>query len=661
MSAEAPDNVMQDSAEALADDGPLARHVSGFRARDAQQRMATAVEGALSGHGRLVVEAGTGTGKTFAYLVPAILSARKLIVSTGTKNLQEQLFFKDLPVVREALGRPLRSALLKGRANYLCLHRLDMAESGERFPRPQQVRELRAIRDWSVRTDSGDVSEVEAVREDSPVWGRVTSTADNCLGSECPRFADCFVIKARRRAQETDLLIINHHLLMADLSLREEGFGEILPGVDGVVIDEAHQLPHVASQFFGSSVSGRQLLDLVRDARAEYAQTAGDMPELEAVLADLEAETERTDRILGEQTFRLPWGEALERPAMRDAVDGLRQALDATAGALGDVAERARGLDQCHRRAEALRQTLALMESQETATAEADDPEEEATPEVIRWMENFRRGYVFHATPMDIGPLFQRVFGEPRSWVFTSATLAVNGRFEHFCDNIGLHDAETLALESPFDYRNNARLWLPRNLPSPNGPRFTESMLEALRPVMDATPGGIFLLFTSYRALHEAEHWLRAHSRRPLLVHGEQSRGELLRRFRDHGDSILLGTHSFWEGVDVRGGALSLVVIDRLPFKHPSDPVLKARLEALERRGLSPFMHYQLPQAVIALKQGAGRLIRDYDDRGVLVLCDPRLTEKRYGRVFLNSLPDMPVVRDRDAIVAFFNELERQS
>jgi len=648
----------QDAAAALGPGGALAHRVAGFRARSAQQRMASAVEQALQDRGRLVVEAGTGTGKTYAYLVPAILSGMRLIVSTGTKNLQEQLFFKDLPVVKEALGRPLRSALLKGRSNYLCLHRLDLAESSGRMRHPQRLRELAAIRDWSLRTDSGDVSEAPAVREDSPVWPRVTSTADNCLGSECPRYADCFVVKARRRAQDTDLLVVNHHLLLADIALREEGFGEILPGADAVVIDEAHQLPSVASQFFGEAVSARQLHDLVRDAQAEYWRSAGDMPDLARTLEALEDAVQSADRTMGATPFRLAWDEALARAQTREALQTLAPALSRAEQALATVAERARGLEQCHARARALLATLEhMLGAGETDTSAGEAGTAPAQPELIRWMENFARGFALRATPMDTAPLFARVFAQPVGWVFTSATLAVDERFDHFCERIGLEEPTTLALESPFDYARNAVLWLPQDLPMPDAPGFTHAAMQALQPVIDACPGGAFLLFTSYRGLHQAEAWLRARLSRPLLVQGEQSRGELLQRFRDQGGSVLLGTSSFWEGVDVRGEALSLVVIDRLPFSAPGDPVLKARLEALRRRGLSPFTHYQLPQAVIALKQGAGRLIRDYDDRGVLVVCDPRIERKSYGRVFLNSLPPMPVVHDRQRVRHFLQSM----
>lgn len=658
-----------DCTEVLGRSGALARHIPGFRPRDAQQHMAEAVSHALRSRGRLVVEAGTGTGKTFAYLVPAILSGLRVIASTGTKNLQEQLYFKDLPLVKKALGRPLRTALLKGRGNYLCLHRLDLAEAGGRLRHRERLRELGAIREWSIRTDSGDIAEVPSVREDSPIWPRVTSTADNCLGSECPRYSDCFVVKARRRAQETDLLVINHHLLLADLSLREEGFGEVLPGADAVVIDEAHQLPHVASQFFGASVSARQLQELVRDARSEYLRVAGDMPDLERMLDTLDAAVQRADEAMGQTPFRLSWDEAVHRRAIRGALETLDTALADACGALAEVAERARGLDQCHRRTRALLTTLRLMlePQQQTPTLDADSPADEEAKDdsvrgdLIRWMEKFGRGFVFRATPMDIAPLFSRVFAQPLAWIFTSATLAVDGRFDHFCDGIGLEDATTLALESPFDYRHNALLWLPQGLPTPDSPDFTHAALRAIRPVIEATRGGVFLLFTSYRALHAAAAWLGSNLSRPLLVQGEQSRGELLQRFREQGDSVLLGTSSFWEGVDVRGSALSLVVIDRLPFSSPGDPVLKARLDALRRRGLSPFTHYQLPQAVIALNQGAGRLIRDYDDRGVLAVCDPRIEQKGYGRVFLNSLPPMAITRDRDRTLSFLQTMSAEA
>lgn len=640
--------------------GPLAANISGYRERAEQRLMAEQVGATLERQSRLVVEAGTGTGKTFAYLVPALLSGHRVIVSTGTKNLQEQLFHKDLPVIRNALGVPVRLALLKGRSNYLCLHRLERTESAGNIRDPSLLGQLRVIREWSIRTRSGDISEADGVREDATLWPRVTSTAENCLGTECPQYSKCFVVKARRAAQEADVVVVNHYLLFADLSLREEGFGEVLPGADAVILDEAHQLPHIASQFFGQSLTSRQLLELTRDARAEYAEIAGDTPELEDALDMLERAASQLDVALARVAPRAAWQDACGGSETAAALNALDSTLDDAGTQLSALAERSRGLESCQRRAAAMLLRLRLL--QREAESKIDGDAEDAVAErFVRWVEKLKRGFVLHATPLDIAPTFRRVLeAHPAAWVFTSATLSVDGGFDHFTAAIGIPEADTLALESPFDYARNALLYLPPHMPDPATQDYTQHVVDAALPVMRASGGGVFLLFTSHRALRDAADYLAPQVEFPLFVQGEQGRGELLARFREQGNGILLGTSSFWEGVDVRGAALKVVVIDRLPFSSPGDPVLKARLEAMRARGESPFTSYQLPQAVIALKQGVGRLIRDHRDHGVLVLCDPRLLSRGYGRVFLNSLPDMPRTRDEDTVRAFFAEREMQ-
>lgn len=615
--------------ELLSGRGPLARTLPGYAPRPEQQAMAEAVERSLREAGTLLVEAGTGVGKTFAYLVPALLCGGKVLVSTGTKNLQDQLFSKDLPVVRRALGVAVKTALLKGRANYLCLHRLQNLLREGRLGDRAQVAELRRIEQWAGLTRSGDIAELSDVAEDSELWPRVTSTTDNCLGVECPEYQNCHVVRARRQAQEADVVVINHHLFLADLALKEEGFGELLPAANAVILDEAHQLPEIASQFFGISLSSRQLLELGRDTTAEALREAPDMGALREAAGGLERAVRELRLALGPAGQREPWARIRHKPAVAAGVEALAERLEALQAELELAAERGKGLQACLRRTELARTRLARL-------AEAD------AGGSVQWYETYARAFSLNVTPLDVAEVFHsRLQGHRCAWVFTSATLAVGERFDHFAERLGLAEAETLRLDSPFDYARNALLYQPEGLPEPNDPAYTRAVVERALPVIRASRGRCFMLFTSHRALQEAAGLLEGRCDYPLLVQGRGSRRALIERFRELGDAVLLGTSSFWEGVDVRGEALSCVIIDRLPFAAPNDPVLAARLEAIRRAGGNPFLDYQLPQAVITLKQGVGRLIRDVTDRGVLVLCDPRLRSKPYGRVFLDSLPAM--------------------
>jgi ATP-dependent DNA helicase DinG len=632
-----------DIARLLGADGPLTRWLPGFAPRLAQQRMAAAVETILSGGGTLVVEAGTGTGKTYAYLVPALLAGRRVMISTGTRHLQDQLYHRDLPLLRQALQIPVKTALLKGRGNYLCHYRLDATEREGRLATREQVAALQRIRDWARRTRSGDIAEVGDVPEDASIWPRVTSTVDNCLGQECPRLQECFLARARREAQAADLLVINHHLFCADMAIRETGFAEILPGAEAIIFDEAHQLPEVASYFFGRSLSGRQLLELARDTRVEQLRDAADFGDLRVRAAALEPAVLALREALGLGDRRALWREVATGPALRAAVMGVATALEQLRAALQEAAARGKGLEHCLQRCEDLAQRLELL---------SEPAEDEAR---VRWFETQGRGFVLSATPLDIAPVFQeRMNALPGAWIFTSATLAVEQDFTHFAARLGLLDYTALRLDSPFDFARNALLYHPPELPDPATPQYTGALVEALLPVLEASRGRAFLLFTSHRALQEAARLLAGRLRYPLLVQGERAKVALLAQFRALGNAVLLGTASFWEGVDVRGEALSCVVIDRLPFAAPGDPVVQARIESLRQRGENPFLSYQVPQAVIALKQGAGRLIRDSGDRGVLVLADPRLLSRFYGRLFLDSLPPMPRTRRLDRVRAFF-------
>jgi len=631
------------TGELLGSAGPLAASLPGFSPRPEQQQMAEAVAAAIDARECLVVEAGTGTGKTFAYLLPALLSGLKVIVSTGTRHLQDQLYGKDLPLLRAAFNLPARVALLKGRANYLCWHRLDTAAGDGRKLSRRQLQELQQVRDWSGRTHSGDIAELGLVAEDSAIWPRVTSTVENCVGQECEYFQSCFVVRARRAALEADMVVINHHLLFADMMLREEGFGELLPGADAFIIDEAHQLPEVASLFFGTTLSSHQLRDLARDVRTEHLREAGDMQDLPDAAEELEQLVPRLRLALGQGERRAPWAAVAQSAELQALLQQLAIVLQQLVEWLEYAAERGKGLDSCRQRARLLQQRLEMLQAH-------------AAGEYIHWFETQRSAFRLNLTPLNIAPAFSACLENLASaWVFTSATLAIgNNNFSHFTAQLGLDSARLLQLDSPFDYRNNALLYLPDGMPDPNQPAYIDAVVACTREVLAASRGRAFLLFTSHAALQAAAARLRDTLPYPLLVQGEAPRRELLTRFRDLGNAVLLGTSSFWEGVDVRGEALSCVIIDKLPFGSPGDPVLQARIEAMRSQGANPFMQYQLPAAVIALKQGIGRLIRDRSDRGVLVVCDPRLRTRSYGRIFLGSLPAMPRTRDVGDVQAFF-------
>lgn len=635
------------AAEILGPDGPFARVVGGFAVREAQQEMADAVATALADGSRLVVEAGTGTGKTFAYLVPALLAQRRVLVSTGTRSLQDQLFHRDIPRVLDALRSPVRVALLKGRSNYLCPYRLQASLDDGRFATREIVADLHRIARWATGTQSGDIAELAAVPEAAPAWAFATSTADNCLGSDCPFFDKCPVQLARQRAQEADLVVVNHHLLFADAALRDNGFGEILPSADAVIVDEAHQVAEIASQFFGNQLSSRQLIELARDTTLESARDAADQGGLQKGAAALEKAVLDFRLALGEQPRRAAWTEARRGAGNLDAaVHTLRDALGATVQQLAVAAERSTALARCHERA------VELAGVVERLTGDAPDGQ-------VHWFETYQRSFMIRMTPLSVAePFRQLVYGRQAAWIFTSATLAVGEDFHHFTDELGLDDARTLRLESPFDFSRQAVFYVPEDMPEPASPAYTRAVIDAAVPVLEASRGRAFLLFTSHRALQEAARLLEGRLPYPLLVQGTLGRNELLERFRACGNAILLGTGSFWEGIDVRGEALSLVVIDKLPFASPGDPVLQARTDAMKAQGRNPFAEFQLPQAVIALKQGAGRLIRDVTDTGVLMVCDPRLLSKGYGRMFLDSLPPMRRTRKLDVVRDFFAMLD---
>jgi len=628
-------------------DGALAKHIPNFRSRPQQLEMAQAIAEAISTNRQLITEAGTGTGKTYAYLVPALLAGGKVVISTGTKNLQDQLYQRDLPTVRDVLKVPVSTALLKGRSNYLCHHHLERAQSDGRFTTREDARHLARIVKFAGITQTGDKSEASNVPETASVWMQVTSTRDNCLGQECPHHKDCFVLKARKEAMRADVVVVNHHLFFADLMLRDEGLAELLPACNTVIFDEAHQLPETASLFFGESISTSQLTELARDTRLEAANSARDFTALPAATDALD-KAARDLRLAFKQNEGRMNASAMENwPGWTDAILALEDRLQQLNKLLQQQAERSEELENCWQRGQALAQKI--MEWQDLQQAGK-----------VRWLEIFHHSVQLNTTPLSIAEIFaDQIKGHPRAWIFTSATLSVKQDFSHYQSEMGLPDAQTACWESPFNYPEQALLYVPRNMPDPNHPDYTEAVVKATLPLIEASNGRAFLLFTSLRAMQRAHDILMAQLERnqiefPLMLQGEGSRNELLDRFRQHGNAILLGSQSFWEGVDVRGEALSLVVIDKLPFASPDDPVLAARLAQITRQGRNAFMEYQLPRTVINLKQGAGRLIRDETDRGVLMICDPRLISKSYGKRIWQSLPPFRRTRELQEAVNFF-------
>ncbi|NLC36129.1 MAG: ATP-dependent DNA helicase [Alcaligenaceae bacterium] len=651
--------------------GPLAAAAPGYRPREAQLEMARAIEEAIRDRATLVAEAGTGTGKTWAYLVPAFLSGVKVLVSTGTRTLQDQLFRRDLPRLRKALELPITIALLKGRGNYVCHYHLERLQQDERALRSRsEISQLRAITVFTGRSRTGDRSDLAEVPEDADIWSRVTSTRENCLGQDCPHVKDCFVLKARRQAQEADLVVVNHALFMADLALREEGITDLLPNVDVVVFDEAHQLPDVATRFLGSSVSVHQLLDLCRAIQAaglayarestNWAQAAG---ELETAVRELRLASAAVARMPGQKaTFY-----AIPEPEPFDAaLDDVLQALDRAIALLGVVAEKHPDLMAASRTALELRARLFQWSQPDRNGNDALADSRSEAGEAVRWLEQGTHHMRMHSAPLSVAQIFSRYRTKGQAWVMTSATLSVHGDFGHFTRQLGLWEARTARWESPFDYANQALLYVPTGLPETHSRDFNPRFAELLLPLIQACRGGVLVLCTTLRSVDHLADLLLEHFEdhdidRPLLRQGEMSRRMLLERFAQARNAVLVGSASFWEGIDVPGDALTLVAIDKLPFAPPDDPVLEARLRACRERGGNPFMEYQLPEAAIALKQGAGRLIRTERDWGVLLVADARMVEKRYGRLLWRGLPPFSRTRDGAQARTFLEQEHKQA
>jgi ATP-dependent DNA helicase DinG len=654
---------MLDLEDIFGHGGPLERALPDFKVRRGQLLMAQRVAGALAARESLVVEAGTGTGKTFAYLVPALLCGARVLISTGTRTLQDQLFSKDLPLVAAAIGRPASVALLKGRANYLCRYRLaredeaaeqlGLLQSAAAPPRAARAM-LSRIRRWARTTRRGDLAEVRGLSDSHPVWSQVTSTRESCLGMRCPEISRCHVMHARREALEADIVIVNHHLLLADLALKEDGFGDLLGSADAVILDEAHQIPDLATQFFGAHVSSRQLELLLRDLRLELtaqAQSAHALtPEAQRSRRALHA-LRAVDEALRE--LRGASGGIAGRRAWNPDGSAASRAVETLIGSLDDLPAALAGSEEQSVLA-SLGERAAELASSLARIAAVDELEG------VRTLEVTARGFALSLMPFDISQRFRALVEARRgAWVFTSATLSLGEEFSHFTGRLGLLDTATLRIESPFDHERQSLLYLPLGLPEPASAGYVSAVIETAVPLIAAAGGGAFVLFTSHRALAEGAALLRARwadaAPYRLFVQGEAPRERLLEEFRADGNGVLLGTASFWEGVDVKGEALRLVIIEKLPFASPEDPLVRARIEHLTASGGNAFRDYQLPEAALALKQGAGRLIRSEDDYGVVVVCDPRLTGRGYGRVFLEALPAMSVTQDPEEALRFLH------
>ncbi|MGX9734032.1 ATP-dependent DNA helicase [Janthinobacterium aestuarii] len=635
--------------------GPLGPAVGSYKPRRSQTEMAKAIASAIDSQTTLIAEAGTGTGKTFAYLVPALMWGGKTIVSTGTKNLQDQLFLRDIPTVRAALQAPVSVALLKGRSNYVCHYHLERTLQNGRMTSRDDVGHLREISRFIKMTSSGDKAELAKVPENAMIWNLVTSTRDTCMGAECQYYQDCFVMKARKEAQQADVVVVNHHLFFADVALKDTGVAELLPSANTIIFDEAHQLPDTATLFFGNTVSTSQILELCRDVLAEGLAHARGIDWAKTVTV-VEKAARDLRLTFPQDIVRMSLPQIAPSSDFFPALDTLKDELDGMVAVLETQAERAETLEQCRVRGVELAQQLSGWKFDPKAKVAAGE-------EAVFWVEAFSSSLQLHKTPLSIAPIFnnQRE-GTPRSWIFTSATLAVKNDFKHFSEQMGLTGEPSHTWPSPFDYGQQGLLFVPQNLPQPNSLGYTDAVIDCALPIIEAAGGRTFFLCTTLRAVKRAAERLADEFKQrglnfPLFVQGEKGRTELLDQFRAAGNGVLIGSQSFWEGVDVRGDALSLVIIDKLPFAPPDDPVLAARIEVMEKQGKNGFMHHSLPEAIINLKQGAGRLIRDEGDRGVLMICDPRLISKPYGKRIWQSLPPFKRTRDTAEVVEFFRNL----
>ncbi|MFQ1047574.1 ATP-dependent DNA helicase [Avibacterium paragallinarum] len=634
----------QNVINAFAETGVLSQHIKGFRPRAEQLEMAQAVAQAISAKEALVVEAGTGTGKTFAYLVPALLAGKKTIISTGSKNLQDQLFNRDLPAIKNALGYTGKIALLKGRANYLCLERLDQVIAQGVLGDRSVLADLSKVRKWNNATKTGDLSECVEIAEDSPILPQLTSTTESCLGSDCPNYGDCYVAAARKKALNADVVVVNHHLFFADMAVKESGFGELIPNSQAIIFDEAHQLADIASQYFGQSLTARQFFDLCKDANMVYRTELKDLKQLGVAADNLLKLVQDFRLLLGEGNQRGNWRTLYQQSAVQKNVELLQEKLAFLAEVVKLSLGRSQTLDSIFERIGAIQ--LMLKRLQESHLVG-----------YCYWYETLGRGFGLHITPLTVADKFgEQLNSKEAAWIFTSATLEVGGNFQHFCQRLGIEKATQKILPSPFNYPEQALLCVPRYLPALNRVDTQTQLGKMLLPIIEKNQGRCFVLCTSYAMMRGLADFFREHSNLTILLQGETAKTKLLEQFTTQSHAVLVATSSFWEGVDVRGEALSLVIIDKLPFTAPDEPLLKARMEDCRLQGKDPFNEIQIPEAVITLKQGVGRLIRDVTDRGAVIICDSRLVMRSYGETFLKSLPNAKRTRDLNTVIQFLTE-----
>ncbi|MEE3609000.1 ATP-dependent DNA helicase [Avibacterium paragallinarum] len=634
----------QNVINAFAETGVLSQHIKGFRPRAEQLEMAQAVAQAISAKEALVVEAGTGTGKTFAYLVPALLAGKKTIISTGSKNLQDQLFNRDLPAIKKALNYTGKIALLKGRSNYLCLERLDQVIAQGVLGDRSVLADLSKVRKWNNATKTGDLSECVEIAEDSPILPQLTSTTESCLGSDCPNYGDCYVAAARKKALNADVVVVNHHLFFADMAVKESGFGELIPNAQAIIFDEAHQLADIASQYFGQSLTARQFFDLCKDANIVYRTELKDLKQLGVAADNLLKLVQDFRLLLGEGNQRGNWRTLYQQSAVQKNVELLQEKLAFLAEVVKLSLGRSQTLDSIFERIGAIQ--LMLKRLQESHLVG-----------YCYWYETLGRGFGLHITPLTVADKFgEQLNSKEAAWIFTSATLEVGGTFEHFCQRLGIEKATQKILPSPFNYPEQALLCVPRYLPALNRADTQTQLGKMLLPIIEKNQGRCFVLCTSYAMMRGLADFFREHSNLTILLQGETAKTKLLEQFTTQSHAVLVATSSFWEGVDVRGEALSLVIIDKLPFTAPDEPLLKARMEDCRLQGKDPFNEIQIPEAVITLKQGVGRLIRDVTDRGAVIICDSRLVMRSYGETFLKSLPNAKRTRDLNTVIQFLTE-----
>ena len=627
--------------DAFSPEGTLSQNIHGFRPRDAQLEMAQAVGRAVKFAKSAVIEAGTGTGKTFAYLVPALLSGKKTIISTGSKNLQDQLFNRDLPTIQKALKYKGKVALLKGRANYLCLERLDQVIAMGVVGDKSVLADLAKVRKWHTGTKTGDLSECITIAEDSPILPQLVSTAESCLGSDCPNYKECYVVQARRKALEADVVVVNHHLFCADMAVKETGFGELIPDAELIIFDEAHQLPDIASQYFGQSLTSRQLFDICKDSNIVYRTELKDLAQLGKASDHLQKVVQDFRLLLGDGNKRGNLREILQDPKVVEGFAKLNENIDFLSEVVKKSLGRSETLDKIFER-------LAEVKAQLKRLGDT------SVVGYCYWYEINGRSFGLHITPLTVADKFgEQMRANQVGWIFTSATLEVGGKFDHFCQRLGIENAEQMVLQSPFDYARQSLLCVPRYLPDTNKSHTLTELGQLLKPVIEANNGRCFLLCTSYFMMRGLADFLREQSSLSVLLQGETSKSRLLEKFIAEPNSVLVATQSFWEGIDVRGDALSLVIIDKLPFTAPDEPLLKARMEDCKLQGGDPFNDIQIPEAVITLKQGVGRLIRDVTDKGAVIICDSRLVMRQYGSTFLKSLPSSKRTRDLGKVIEF--------